>query len=109
MAVTAGTGGTGTVDNDGGTIFSQTTDKLAACTSLQIWNLGTATGSSAAYVQVTGMHTASSTGLYLAAGKTTVIRFGAENLKECKVYSATDAATAEIAWGVVAKIGAAPM
>jgi hypothetical protein len=105
MAVTAGDGGQGTVGVDGGTIFSAT----KGVTSIQIWNLGTATGSSAVKVQVTGMHASSSTGLHLASGQTTVVRFGHGGLKECKVYSATNAASAEVAWGVVSITGAAPM
>lgn len=106
MAVTAGTGGTGTVDNDGGTIYETT--EVRGATSIQVWNLG-ATASSAAKVQVTGVHASSNTGLHLAPGKTTVIRFGDAKMKECKVFSATDAATAEVAWGVVAITGAASM
>jgi len=106
MAVTAGTGGTGTVDNDGGTIYSET--GVRGATSIQVWNLGAA-ASSAAKIQVTGVHSSSNTGLHLAPGKTTVIRFGDGKLKECQAFSATDAATAEVAWGVVAITGAAPM
>jgi hypothetical protein len=106
MAVTAGTGGTGTVDNDGGTIF--TTTNVRGITSLQVWNIGSS-GSAAAKVQVTGMHDSSATGLHLEAGKTAIVRFDDGKLKECKVFSATDASTAEIAWGVVAITGASPM
>jgi len=106
MAVTAGTGGTGTVDNDGGTIYSTT--GVSGVTSIQIWNIGES-ASSACKVQVTGVHDSSGTGLHLEAGKTTIIRFGSGKLKECKVFSATNAATAEIAWGVVAVTGATPM
>jgi hypothetical protein len=109
MAVTPGTGGTGTVDHDGGTIFSATAGSPGTdVTSLQVWNDG-ATGSAAAKVMVTGMHTSSNTGLHLNPGKTTIVRFGNGNLKECKVYSATNTSTAEVSWGVVAKTGASPM
>lgn len=105
MAVTPGTGGTGTVDNDGGTIYSASGKGV---TSIQVWNLGAA-ASSACKVQVTGVHDSSATGLHLEGGKTTIVRFGDQRLKECKVFSATDAATAEVAWGVVAVVGAAGM
>lgn len=106
MAVTAGTGGTGTVDTNGGTIFSAS-GASDACTSIQIWCDDAS--AAAAKVQVTGVHASSNTGCHLAVGKTTVIRFGNQGLKECKAFSATSAAVATIHWGVVAVTGAAPM
>jgi hypothetical protein len=46
---------------------------------------------------------------YLDIGKTTVVRFGHQEMKEVVCKSATSAAVSTIAWGVVAKTGPAPM
>ena len=103
MAVTAGTGGTGSVDTTGGQIFDASN---GAVTSLQVWC--TDDSSAAVRVEVTGMHVATE-GLYLPIGKTTIVRLGATNLQTVTCKSASSGADATIAWGVVALVGAAPM
>lgn len=100
MAVTAGSGGTGTVDTTAATIFDSTAGTPAnAVTSLQIWNTGT---TNSLKVLVTGLHDVGGE-LSLAPGKTTVVRVGTKELSTCQVSAA--AGTTEVHWGAVAITG----
>ncbi len=102
MAVTAGTGGTGTVDTTGDYIFqpAATAARSAGATSIQIWNEDAAI---AMKVLVTGLHD-SGAELHLPASKTTVVRFDEMAIREIHVKAVSGTPT--VSWGVVAKTGA---
>lgn len=100
MAVTAGTGGSGTVDATGDYIFNVTGDRDEGATSIQIWNEDT---TQELLIRVVGVHDADAE-LSLPKSKTTVIRFGDQGIRQvhCKAPTSTN----EVHWGVVAKTGA---
>jgi len=100
MAVTAGTGGTGTVDTTGAYIFQATGARETGCTSIQVWNDATSAG--ILFVKVDGLHDAGAP-LPLAIGKSTVLRFGDMGIRNVFCSSAS---TSTLYWGVVARTGA---
>lgn len=101
MAVTAGTGGSGTVDATGDYIFNATGDRDAGATSIQIWNENT---TQELLVRAVGVHDAGAE-LSLPKSKTTVIRFGDQGIRQ--VFCSAPTSTCEVHWGVVAKTGGA--
>lgn len=100
MAVTAGSGGTGTVDTTGDYIFNVTGGTEVGATSIQIWNEDSAI---ALNVLVAGVHE-STEELSLPAGKTTIVRFGDMGIRS--VFCSAASSTVEVHWGIVAKTGA---
>ena len=101
MAVTAGTGGTGTVDTTGDYIFNASAASMnAGATSIQIWNEDAAI---ALKVRVVGMHDTTAF-LHLPALKTTVLRFDDMAIRQVFVKSVSGTPT--VSWGIVAKTGA---
>jgi archaellum component FlaG (FlaF/FlaG flagellin family) len=99
MAVTAATGGSGTVDTTGGTIFNVTGDDFPQqkVTSIQVW--ADDNNTNALRIEVDGIH-ASGEGLYLDPGKTSVLRLGDNALAKITVKANTGTET--VHWGVVA-------
>jgi hypothetical protein len=102
MAVTDGTGGTGTVDADGAYIFDASGARDQGCTSIQLWC--PSDSDNALQFRVVGLHDADAYG-YLPKGQTVVCRLDEMGIRQVHCKSVTQDAT--VHWAVVAKTGGA--
>ena len=104
MAVTAGTGGTGTVDATGSYIFNAAGGRDSGCTSIQLWCPSDSID--ALSFRVVGLHDAAAYG-YLPKGQTVVCRLDEMGIRQ--VHCKANPTTATVSWSVVARTGAAAM
>lgn len=104
MAVTAGTGGTGTVDATGDFIFSPTGPRASNCTSIRV--TCAAASAQALQVRVIRLHD-SDAYAYLEIGACDIYRLGEMEIQQVHCKSATGTAT--VNWAVVARTGASAM